>query len=211
APLLARFHRRYPGVQAVLAIGNAETVRDDLLGFAADVAVLADPDPDPRLHAVPCGRHPIVVIVPHDHPWAGRRRRLRLPELDGLPMVLREPGSVTRRIFEARLAATGVAPRIVMEIESREAVREAVAAGIGLGVVSEAELGADARLAMVPVDDPGLVTAEFVVCRADRRRVAVVRAFLDLVPEKLEMVLSRCFEDDLVGQREDGSHVLRHC
>jgi len=97
-------------------------------------------------------------------------------------MVLREPGSVTRRLFEARLAAAGVQPRIVMEIESREAVREAVAAGIGLGVVSEAEFGADGRLAMVPVDDPGLVTREFVVCRADRRRVAVVRAFLELVP-----------------------------
>ncbi|MCC7273648.1 MAG: LysR family transcriptional regulator, partial [Alphaproteobacteria bacterium] len=156
APLLAAFHARYAGVQAVLTIGNADAVREDLLRFAADVAVLADPAEDPRLHAVPCGRHPIVVVVPREHPWA-RRRLVRLAELAGRPMVLREPGSVTRRLFEARLAAAGVQPRIVMEIESREAVREAVAAGIGLGVVSEAEFGADGRLAMVPVDDPGLV------------------------------------------------------
>lgn len=181
APLLAAFHRRYPGVQAILSIGNAETVRDDLLHFAADVAVLADVQEDARLHTVPCGRHAVMIVVPRDHPWAGRRA-IGLADLAGQPMVLREAGSVTRRLFEARLAVAKVTPHIVMEIESREAVREAVAAGIGLGVVSEAEFGADTRLVMVPVDDPELVTCEFVVCRTERRRVAVVRAFLDLVP-----------------------------
>ncbi|BBK38642.1 transcriptional regulator [Allostella sp. ATCC 35155] len=181
APLLAAFHRRYPGVQAVLSIGNAETVREDLMHFAADLAILADIPDDPRLHAVPCGRHRVVIVVPREHPWAGGGP-IRPQELAGQPMVLREAGSVTRRLFETRLAAAGIAPRIVMEIESREAVREAVAAGIGLGVVSEAEFGADARLAMVPVDDPLLETREYVVCRTDRRRVAVVRAFLELVP-----------------------------
>ena len=182
APLLAAFHRRYPGVQASLAIGNADAVRTDLLDYAADIAALAEAPDDPRLHAVPCGRHRIVAMVPRDHPWV-RRRQVRLADFADGPMVLREAGSVTRRLFEAALAKAGIRPTIVMEIESREAVREAVAAGIGVAVVSEAELGADRRLAMVRVVGAGLETREFVVCLAERRRVAVVRAFLDLVPK----------------------------
>ncbi|MGE0723751.1 MAG: LysR substrate-binding domain-containing protein [Alphaproteobacteria bacterium] len=184
APLLAAFHRRYPGVHASLAIGNADAVRADLLGYAADVAVLAEAPDDPRLHAVPCGRHRIVAMVPRGHEWA-RRRQVRLTDFADRPMVLREAGSVTRRLFEAALGKGGIQPRIVMEIESREAVREAVAAGIGVAVVSEAEFGADRRLAMVPVTGTGLETREFVVCLAERRRVAVVRAFLDLVPKSV--------------------------
>jgi len=68
-----------------------------------------------------------------------------------------------------------------MEIESREAVSEAVAAGLGIGVVSEAEFGHDQRLAAVPVTDAAMVTRGFIVCLKERRRLRIVSAFLDQV------------------------------
>jgi DNA-binding transcriptional LysR family regulator len=69
-----------------------------------------------------------------------------------------------------------------MEIESREAVREAVAAGLGLGVVSEAELGHDGRLATLALE-PGIETREWIVCPRTRARTRLVRAFLEVVEE----------------------------
>ena len=77
-----------------------------------------------------------------------------------------------------------------MEIESREAVREAVAAGFGIGVVSEAEFGHDERLVAVPVTGAELGTREYLVCLKERRRLRIVSAFLDQVHRRLEQANS---------------------
>lgn len=177
-PLLAAFGARYPGVHISLSIGNSEEVLDALLHYRADVAVISDLEADPRLEAIPYAEHRLVVFVPRQHPWA-RTRGIRLRDLEGQPMVLREIGSMTRRLFEQAIAKAKVAPRVVMEIESREAVSEAVAAGLGIGVVAEAELGHDERLVAVPVTDVAMLTREYVVCLRERRRLRIVSAFLD--------------------------------
>ncbi|MEE2980783.1 MAG: LysR substrate-binding domain-containing protein, partial [Pseudomonadota bacterium] len=95
-------------------------------------------------------------------------------------MILREEGSSTRQIIEDALAEAGVAPQVVMEIGSREALHEAVAAGLGIGVVSAAELGTDDRLTVVKISDTRLEAQEFVVCLKERRNVRTVQAFFDL-------------------------------
>jgi LysR family transcriptional regulator, low CO2-responsive transcriptional regulator len=179
-PFLASFAERYPGVHISLSIGNSEEVLDSLLRYRADVAVIADIAADPRLDIILCAEHRLVAFVPSQHPWA-RRRGLRLHDFEDQPMVLRELGSKTRHLFERATAKAQVRPRVVMEIESREAVREAVAAGLGIGIVSEAEFGHDERLVAVPVTDAELGTREYVVCLKERRRVRIVSAFLDQV------------------------------
>jgi aminoethylphosphonate catabolism LysR family transcriptional regulator len=183
-PFLATFAQRYPAVHISLAIGNSQEVLDALLHYQADVAVVADLEPDARLETILCAENRLVVFVPRQHPWA-RRRAIRLADLEGQPMVLRELGSMTRRLFERATTKAKVNPRVVMEIESREAVREAVAAGLGIGVVSEPEFGNDERLVSVPVADGHLVLREYVVCLRERRNLRVVAAFLDLVRKGL--------------------------
>jgi DNA-binding transcriptional LysR family regulator len=97
-------------------------------------------------------------------------------------MVMREEGSVTRRAFEAAILKAGVVPEIVMELGSREAVQEAVAAGIGAGVVIEAERGHDERLVALPFADAAIEHVDFVACLEERRRLRAIAAFLDRVP-----------------------------
>ncbi len=177
--LLARFRRRYPGVRVSLSIGNSSEVLRRLFDLRSDVAVVAEVPADPRLHAVAAARHRLVAFVPKGHPWA-RRKGIRLAELDGQPMVLREPGSSTRRSFEAAAAEAGISPEVAMEIESREAVREAVAAGLGVGVVAEAEFGNDQRLRALPFTDAVLENTEYLVCLEDRRQLRLVQAVLAL-------------------------------
>ncbi len=184
-PLLAAFGARYPGVHVSLSIGNSEEVLDSLLHYRADVAVISDLEPDPRLEIIPYAEHKLVVVVPRRHAWA-RARRIRLRDLEGEPMVLREVGSMTRRLFEQAAARQRVRPKVVMEIESREAVSEAVAAGLGIGIVSEAELGHDDRLTAVAVADADMVTREYVVCLKERSRLRIVSAFLDQARRRLE-------------------------
>lgn len=177
--LLASFIGRYPGVRVTVAMGNSRSVLRDLVEYRTDVAVVARIDDDRRFHAVSLTSQPVVLFMPRRHPWA-KRRGIRLAELEGQPMILREEGSSTRQIIEDALAEAGVRPQVVMEIGSREALHEAVAAGLGIGVVSAAELGSDDRLKAVKISDTRLEAQEYVVCLKERRNVRTVQAFFDL-------------------------------
>ena len=163
-------------------MGNSQSVLRDLIEYRTDVAVVARIDDDRRFHAKPYSRQRVVIFVPHGHEWA-KRRSIELAELKGQPMVLREQGSSTRQILEDALKRAGVAPRVVMEIGSREALHEAVAAGLGIGVVTESELGQDDRLATLTISDVTLEAREYVVCLKERRAVRTVQAFFDLADE----------------------------
>ena len=181
-PLLAAFARRYPGIRLSLSFGNSGKVLQDLIERRSEVAILADPAPDPRIYALPFRRDRLVAFVERGHAWA-RRRSVGLEELTGQRLVLREPGSTTRAIFEQALAERGLSSGEVLEIGSREAVREAVAAGLGIGVVLENEFGRDPRLHALPIRGARLEAVEYAACLEERRPVRVVRAFFDLLRE----------------------------
>ena len=181
-PLLADFSRRHPGIQLSLSFGNSETVLQDLFERRSEVAVLADLKADRRLYALPFRRDRLVVFVARGHAWSGRRS-IRMAELNGQRLVLREPGSTTRAIFARAMAAAEVVPGEVLEIGSREAVREAVAAGLGIGAVFESEFSRDARLHALAVRDAELDAVEYAACLEERRPVRVVRAFFELLRE----------------------------
>lgn len=178
--MLAAFNRRYPGIYVSVTIGNSRDVVRDLVDYRTEVAVLAHIDPDPALLAIEYRRHRVVIFVHPEHPfWS--RRAIRIAELDGQPLIQREQGSTTRRALEAALETAGVRPRVVMEIGGREAIRFAVARGIGIGAVSEAEFVPDPRLRAVPVADAEIYTYAHVVCLRERRSARLVGAFLDVV------------------------------
>ncbi|QQS11883.1 MAG: LysR family transcriptional regulator [Rhodospirillales bacterium] len=178
-PVLAELRRRQAGLTFGLRIGNSTEVMREILAREVDVGVMARPTSDPRVHAVQVRRDRLVLFVAAGHPW-WRRRTLRLAELAGRDLVLRERGSITRETFERALAEAGVRPGALVEVETREGVREAVAAGFGVGVVFDSEFGVDARFQALRVADTDLAVGEFAVCLRDRRSIAPIRAFLEI-------------------------------
>jgi LysR family transcriptional regulator, low CO2-responsive transcriptional regulator len=180
--MLARFNQRFPGVEVAVRVGNSEAVLETLLGYQTDVAVLAHFTDDPRFRFVPYRRHPIVVFVHRSHRFA-RRKAIRIADLHGEGMILREVGSTTRKALEDALANAGVVPRVLMEIGSREAIREAVIKGVGIGAVSEIEYIPDAEIRMVRVSDAAMFTHAHVVCLEERREARLVKAFFGIVEE----------------------------
>jgi DNA-binding transcriptional LysR family regulator len=180
--MLARFNKRFPGLQVSVRVGNSQAVLAALVDYQTDVAVLAQFTDDRRFHSVPYSRHPIVVFVHRSHRFA-RRNSIRIAELEGEGMILRETGSTTRKALDDALARAGVRPRILMEIGSREAIREAVIKGVGIGAVSEIEYIPDARIRMVRVSDAQMYTHAHVVCLEERRGARLVKAFFEIVGE----------------------------
>ncbi|WP_205689089.1 LysR substrate-binding domain-containing protein [Bacillus subtilis] len=107
---------------------------------------------DERLLSIPLRDDPMLAFVARNHPWAGREF-IELADLDDTPLVLRETGSVTRQTLEREMHQAGLRIRPAIQVEGREAAREAVVVGIGVGVVSASEFGADSRVYAMPIRD----------------------------------------------------------
>ncbi len=179
-PLLAKFQRLYPGVHISIRYGNSEQVMQWLESQRCDIAILPNVPANERFHILPLKPDQLVAFVAHDHPWSNRRS-IKLKSLLEQRVILREKGSRTRAIFEQALQNANINLTNVMEISSREGVREAVAAGFGVGVVSENELRSSTRLKPLRVSDANLVNSELVVCLKQTRSVQVTNAFLELI------------------------------
>jgi len=180
-PLLAQFQRLYPGIQISIQYGNSQQLMAWIVSRNCDVAFMPNiPQEDERLYSIPLPSGRLVVFVNQDHDWA-ERRSVTIEELVTQRIVLREKGSRTRSIFEEAVSRAAQLLPDVMEISGREGVREAVAAGFGVGIVAENELVADSRLRALPVSNADLVHAEYVVCLQEMRSLRVNDAFLELV------------------------------
>jgi aminoethylphosphonate catabolism LysR family transcriptional regulator len=181
-PILAQLKQRHPALTFSLNIGNSDAVLSDLFAARADVGVTAKLVSDARLYSQLFREDRLILFVGREHAW-GRRRTVRMAELAGAAMVLRERGSITREVFERALVERQIMPASIMDVQTREGVREAVDAGFGIGVVFESEFGRDERFQRLAVADADLRVSEYVVCLEQRRRLALVRAFLETAGE----------------------------
>ncbi len=123
-----------------------------------------------------------MLILPSGHPLA-RGDSLRLEQLAGQPLIFRERGSNTRRLFEQALLERNVAVKVAMQIGSREAIREAVAQGLGISFVSAREHVPDPRIRLMPISGIDITTNAQVICLKDRLDTQLVGAFIAVVRE----------------------------
>ena len=173
-PMLARFLRDHPGIGVRTRLGNTAALLQALAACEIEVAVTTLIDPPDGLSCTAIAEQRLVACLPRD----AARRRITLDQLAQGPLVLREPGSMTRLMLERAFAAAGLAPQVRLEVGSREAAREAVAAGIGIGVVLDGELGEDGRLIAVPIEGPPIAGTVQAVALPESLDLPAVRAFI---------------------------------
>ena len=181
--ILAEFRKRYPGVGVMISQGNTETVTESLFSYEADIGILGELPPSREFESIVLNSTPISAFVALGHPIS-KRKSLGFQDLDGLPLVMREAGSKTRKKFEEAAEAHGFSfiPSIVAE--GREAVREIVASGVGVGFVSAAEFGDDPRLVRIPmVEEDQMMMDETLICLRERRGGKLVSAFLSIAQD----------------------------
>lgn len=187
--MVAAYSTRHPGMKLSIRMGNSQQVLHDLENYTTDVAVLAGLYERPELLVREYARHAIILFAHVDHPLA-RREQVDIEELNGLPLLLREQGSTTRTALEKALQAAGVKPRTQLEIGSREAIREAVARGLGVGAVSEAEFIADPRFRPVRIAGNPASTTTYVYCMKERSESLLVGSFLKAIESSSESSVS---------------------
>ena len=177
--MVAAFGQHYPAVGISVAFGNIGELRDQLLELRADIAVLPRLG-DQRFFSLPYRRATISLLVGLAHPWV-TRDNIRVEELEGQRIVTRESGSMQQKVFDDYLGKCGVNVRRVLEIDSQDAIREAIAAGMGIGIVLDAGAFHDPRCHVLSiVGTPMFIDLE-IACLAERREAPIIKAFFDAV------------------------------
>ena len=139
--LLGGFCERYPEIDISLEVLNRDHVVSRLRANLDDLYVMSQPPADLMLEDDILMPNPLVLIAPAAHPLAGQGH-LTLAQLQDQRFILRERGSGTRMATDAHFAQTGFAPAKVLELGSNEAIKESVAAKLGMAVVSRHAMAA---------------------------------------------------------------------
>ncbi len=177
-PLLGAFHRAHPGVELRLRNANTAGVAELLLARELDVALVEEPVEHPGLVVRPWRGDRMVVIAAPGHRLAGTT--LEPGKHADEVVIVREPGSGTRDVVWAALTAHGVRPRATLEVGSTEAVKQVVAAGLGVAVVSAAAAVDQLALGtLVALDVRGFAVGRTLtrLSLPDRRPSAAAAAF----------------------------------
>jgi DNA-binding transcriptional LysR family regulator len=136
-PYLGRFHTRHPRVRIQTTSANTRSVLRMLLESRVDVALVEGPVSDQRVTVQPWRDDELIVIAPPSHPLT-KSPRTTVSMLADEAVLVREPGSGTRVVTERALAAQSVRLTNTMRVGGTEAIKQAVAAGLGLAIVSRA-------------------------------------------------------------------------
>jgi DNA-binding transcriptional LysR family regulator len=181
--LIADFSRHHPGVHVTLQVANREAVLSALADNTTDLAITGQPPQSLDVVAQHFMDNPLVVIAAPDHPLAALQA-VPLQRMVDETLVVREPGSGTRAAMERHLASQGVAYRARCEFSTNEALKQAVRAGLGLGVVSAQtiELELQARcLVVLPVEGFPIIRQWYVLHRTHKRLSAAASTFRELL------------------------------
>ncbi len=180
ARLIAAFRQIHPDVRVSLNAVNRETLLRHLAENSIDVALMGRPPENLDLLAQPFMDNPLVVIASPSHPLAGMRDIL-LKRLAEEPFVGREQGSGTRSAVEKFFEANGLVLKVAMEMNKNEGIKQAVEAGLGVGVVSLHGELAKRNLRILDVQGFPLLRKWYLVQRQGKRLSAAAQAFAQFV------------------------------
>jgi DNA-binding transcriptional LysR family regulator len=178
--MLGGFCQRYPDIDIELEIANREKIIERLGNNQDDLYVMSYPPEDLDIVRYPFLDNEYVIIAPANH-WAAGKK-LRLQDLAAEAFLLREPGSGSRHVIEQHTQEQGVQLKVRLALASNEAIRELVASGLGLSVLSRHALGTPSEqkgLALLDVEGFPLTRAWNVVHLSNKIMSLPAQAFLD--------------------------------
>lgn len=182
--LVRSFRTRFPQTDVSLEIGNSQQVIESLEEYRVDLAASSQRLDDARLTRIVLGSDPLVLAVHREHPLA-KRKSVDLQDLKGHCLLMREPGSTTRQLTETMLKDAGIAMGPLLEIGSRESIREAVIRNLGISIIARHEVPDNPELRVLDLKGAPLID-EYLYCLKERRQARLPAAFLALARESTE-------------------------
>jgi DNA-binding transcriptional LysR family regulator len=181
--IVGHFHRLYPDIEIKLEIANTSAIAKRVSSHQLDLGFVGDVPDDPELQIEALAEDQIVLIASPENPLS-TRGRLGQEDLKGQKLIMREEGSATRRHALRALARLGLELPIAMELGSNEAVKQAVAANLGIGALSAFAVGPQLRSgALVQLELAGWECTRYlnIIYPAAKLLSPAEQAFLNLI------------------------------
>lgn len=181
---LGAFRQRYPEIRAELLIANSAEIARRVLSHELDLGVVGEAVSDASISSIPYTSDELVVFTSPRHRFA-KMSAIALAEVGSEPFVMREVGSATRKWAEQSLREAGLQIQVVMELGNNEAVKRAVAAELGIGMLSRYALDLELQAGALAIADvAGLECRRmlYVIHHREKRLTYAQRAFLELLP-----------------------------
>lgn len=184
--LLGPFCRTYPGIDVSLTVTNHERVIDRLSNNQDDLYVMSQLPTNLDFEAESFLDNPLVVLAPINHPLAGQRN-IPIQRLNDEPFIMRESGSGTRRAVESLFDRENISVKVRLELGSNEAIKQAIAGGLGLSVLSHHTLtpeGSHSELTVLDVEGFPISRQWYVVHLGGKQLSVVAATFLQYLQEE---------------------------
>jgi DNA-binding transcriptional LysR family regulator len=191
---IAAFSRRFPQVDVTLRIGNREDIREALRGYDLDIAIMGRPPVDVQVEIRPLGKHPHVIIAAADH-MLSNKKRIAVADLASESFITREIGSGTRMLMEQFFQKSGLKPKIGMEMDSNETIKQAVIAGLGIAFISQHTVSHEldeGRLVALKVAGLPVMRQWHAIRRTDKILLPPAQAMLDFLGKEGSRYLPKC-------------------
>ncbi len=191
--LLAIFNQRCADTQVRLDVTNRKGLLKHLENNDVDIVIMGQPPEELELVAEAFMENPLVMIAPPEHPFA-QRPHIPLTELEHHTFLVRERGSGTRIAMERHFAEQGISLSTGMEMNTDEAIKQGVQAGLGLGIVSRHSLDMELamqKLVILSVDSFPLMRYWHVVHRQGKRLSVVAELFWTFVLAEAKTLLEK--------------------
>lgn len=199
--MLGPFCQHYPGIDVSLEITNRDRILDRLVDNQDDLYIMGIPPEHIAIEKHPFLQNPLVVIAPKGHELAARKR-IALTRLAKERFIMREPGSGTRIAAEEFFAKRKVSLTVKMDLSNNEAIKWAVAGGMGLSVVSQHALMLEPmqdKIAILDVEGFPIMGSWQIVYPAGKRLSVVAATFFEYLKEEAEMIQEELFAPKRVG------------
>ncbi|MEB3228394.1 MAG: LysR substrate-binding domain-containing protein [Synechocystis sp.] len=179
--LLGEFTQKYPGIDVSLKVTNHQQVRERMQNNRDDLYIVSEPPEEIDLVSQPFLDNPLVVIARQDHPLADQAH-VPIKALNNQAFIMREPGSGTRQAVQSLLNKHQVEVRVRLELGSNEAIKQAIAGGMGISVLSQHTLvseGAKSELTVLDIDEFPIKRRWYVASLGGKQLSVVAQTFLD--------------------------------
>jgi len=183
APRILRTYQSvHPKVDVTLHIGNSSTVCAQILAGEIDIGLVGEEISIPSITCMEFFNDELLVFASPNHPFT---EHIITPTLlSSERFIMREEGSATRKIAESHMKDLGVSLQTAMVLGSNEAVKRAVAAGSGLGILSKLALKVDIEAKAVKTLQVSGLNCQrkfYILHHANRYLNRPQQAFLDIV------------------------------
>ncbi|BAY46049.1 transcriptional regulator LysR family protein [Scytonema sp. HK-05] len=142
--LLGPFCQLYPGIDIALQVTNHEGILERMSGNMDDLYIMSQVPEHLDVNCQPFLENPLVVLAPLNHPLA-KEKNIPIQRLADEPFIMREPGSGTRRAVQKLFDEHEVVVKVKLELGSNEAIKQAIAGGLGISVLSRHTLITDGQ------------------------------------------------------------------